>query len=331
MLFLCLGSLVGAAPRQSVIEAAKKEGKLVWWAALSPLEAVKMIERFNQLYPFVKVDYWRGTTDAKAERVWAEYQSGRHTWDVVSGGEPTDYPPWIKAGIIQKWSVPGLAKLPKEVKDPEGYWAIVEVAVGVPAAYNTNLLSPKEAPKSWEDLLDPKWKGKVAITTQLDRYVVLSQPGGWGKEKVRDYVRRLAANKPIITKNRTQMMALLAAGEFPIGSEAAALHRISEQTKKGAPIDWVRAGPLVFTGGAEIMSKNAPHPNAAQLWLDWVFSPEGIRAYGEASYKGSPFPGSGTQTAEAIKGLPYLVRDPRYYIENQEFKKELQRLLGIIT
>jgi ABC-type Fe3+ transport system substrate-binding protein len=125
------------------------------------------------------------------------------------------------------------------------------------------------------------------------------------------------------------MMSLLAAGEFPIATGDVVLHRMHQLIKKGAPLEWVRASPVLFTGGSIVMSKNAPHPNASYVWLDWLFSPEGVKALEEVTTKGSPFPGSGSSQSEAVKGLSYLREDEKYINENKEFHRELQKILGI--
>jgi hypothetical protein len=99
--------------------------------------------------------------------------------------------------------------------------------------------------------------------------------------------------------------------------------------KKGAPLDWTRASPVLFVGGSIVVSNNAPHPNASQVWLDWLFSPDGVQALEEVTTKGSPFPGSGSSQSIAVKGLDYIREDTRYLNENREFHNELQKILGI--
>jgi len=317
------------APPQNVIEAAKKEKKVVWWSIMSPPEANGMIERFHRTYPFIEIDYWRGGPNALAERVWSDSNAGSHSWDVLYGGDDA-HPALIKAGLLNKWSVNGLETIHKSARDPNGYWATLGGSVSVAAAYNTNLISAKDAPKSWNDLLNPKWKGKIALNAErIDAYIILTQSGGWGKDKVREYVTKLAANKPQIIKGRVQMMALLAAGEFPIATGDVVLHRINQLTRKGAPLDWVRSSPVLFTGGSIVLSKYAPHPNASYVWLDWLFSPAGVKALDEITTKGSPFPGSGSQQAAAVKGLSFIREDENYGNQNKEFKEELQKTLGI--
>ena len=328
-LFLLIGSLAYAEPPQSVIDAAKREGKLINWGGFSNADFREYAKRFNQRYPFIKLENWASSTDVTRERVWSDFYAKRNSWDVAIGGNRGMIDEWIKAAVIRKWSVPSLAQTHKTAKDPQGYWAIPHASVVVPGAYNNNLVSAKEAPKSYDDFLDPRWRGKFAITVKASNYVSLAQPEAWGKEKVKAYITRLAANKPQITKGRTQMVALLAAGEFPLATSNVALHSVKRLQEKGAPIEWVRAGPLVFAGAAAVMSARAPNPNAAYLWLDWLLSAEGSKASEEIESKGNPFPGSGSQQSQAIKGLPFVVTDEMFQIDNEAFTKELNNLLGI--
>ncbi len=329
MAFMLTATLVKAEPPQAMIEAAKQEGQLVNWGGFSNSDFREYAKRFNQKYPFIKMENWASSTDTTRERVWSDFYAKRNSWDVAIGGNRGMIDDWIKAGVIRKWSVPSLAQIHKTAKDPQGYWAIPHASVVVPGAYNTNLVSAKEAPKSYEDFLDPRWRGKLAITVKVSNYVSLAQPEGWGKEKVKAYVTRLAANKPQIFKGRTQMVALLAAGEFPVATSNVALHTVKRLQEKGAPLAWVKAGPLVFAGASAVMSAHAAHPNAAYLWLDWLLSPEGSKASEEIEDKGNPFPGSGSQQSEAIKGLAFVVTDETFQIENEAFTKELNGLLGI--
>jgi iron(III) transport system substrate-binding protein len=220
-----------------------------------------------------------------------------------------------------------LKPLPARAKDPNGYWAQMGGNVTVPA-YNTNLVSPKEAPKSWEDLLLPKWKGKLGLYIDPRNWQVMSQPEGWGKEKVLAYITRLAQNKPQLIRSNTQNMALLLAGEFPIAVNVF-LYRVLQLKDKKAPVEWARVNPVIISGSTFIKSKKGPHPNAALVWLDWIFSPDGVKSVDELTFKGSPFPGSSTSQSEAIKGLRYVVRDGDYYGKTQDFGRQLQKILGV--
>jgi ABC-type Fe3+ transport system substrate-binding protein len=327
--FIAFGwGLAQGAPPARVLEAAKREGKLVWWTSGSSTDSRSLIQGFNKHYPFIQVEFWTAPGEDAAEKIWAEHNAGRHNWDVSLGADiQLHYDDWVNRGVVEKFQPDWLKLVPDKARDPNGYWAQMGGNVTVPA-YNTNLVSAKDAPKSWEDLLDPKWKGKIGMHMDYRTWVVLSQPDGWGKEKVVSYITQLAKNKPQAIKSNTQNAALLIAGEYSISANVF-LYRMLQFKEKRAPVEWVKVNPVIITGSSFIKSKKGPNPNAGYLWLDWIFSPEGIKTVDDLTKKGSPFPGSGTSQSEAIKGLKYVVRDSDYYNKNQEFGKKLQKILGV--
>jgi iron(III) transport system substrate-binding protein len=328
LLLALLPGIAQAAPPPNVVEAAKREGKLIWWTSGSATDTRALIKKFNERYPFVQVESWTASGEDASEKIWAEHNANRHAWDVSLGADiQLHYDEWVKRGIVDKLPADGLKQLPARAKDPNGYWAQMGGNVTVPA-YNTTLVSAKDAPKSWDDLLLPKWKGKLGLHIDPRMWQVLSQPEGWGKEKVVSYVTRLAQNKPQLIRSNTQNVALLLAGEFPIAVNVF-LYRVLQYKSKGAPVEWSRVNPVVISGSAFIKSKKGPNSNAGYLWLDWIFSAEGVKAVDELTFKGSPFPGSGTSQSEAIKGLGYVVRDGDYYGKTQDFGRQLQKILGV--
>lgn len=325
LVFHLLGSFAQAAPSAEVIEKAKAEGKLIWWGGGTESEDREFIKRFNQKYPFIKVEQWNTSSKATQERVWAEFVAKKYTWDVVTGGGRSALD-WVKAGMLQKWSVPGLASLPEEAKNPEGYYAAFGFNVSVPV-YNTNLVSANDAPKSWEDLLNPKWKGKTAVPDVLDMWVALGQPGVWGREKVKDYVTKLAGNQPKVL-SWTPALTFVGAGDLHIMAEAF-LFRVMANKDKGAPIEYVRVNPVIGKGPRLFFSKNAPHPNAALVWLDWVYSPDGEKAIDEILNKGNPSPKSDTRQAKLIRGQRFVYADDDYFVANKDLQQEIKNAFGI--
>jgi iron(III) transport system substrate-binding protein len=323
--FHFLGALAEGAPSGDIIEKAKAEGKLIWWGGGTESEDREFIKRFNKKYPFIKVEQWNTSSKATQERVWAEFVAKKYTWDVVSGGGRAAQD-WVKSGMLQKWSVPGLASLPEEAKNPEGYYAAFGFNVSVPV-YNTSLVSAGDAPKSWEDLLNPKWKGKMAVPDVLDMWVALSQPGVWGREKVKEYVTKLASNQPKVL-SWTPALTLVGAGDLHIMAEAF-LFRVMANKDKGAPVEYVRVNPVIGKGPRLFFSKNAPHPNAALVWLDWVYSPDGEKAIDEILNKGNPSAKSDTRQAKLIKGQRFVYADDDFYVANKDFQQEIKKAFGM--
>jgi iron(III) transport system substrate-binding protein len=156
-----------------------------------------------------------------------------------------------------------------EFKDPNGYWTAIYINYAT-IGYNPTLVSEKEAPKQWEDLLDPKWKGKFAIDQeQYPWYGTLHK--AWGRERAQKYMRALTKQGIQWRKGHTLIAQLMAAGEFPLGVVYA--HRIEEMKQRGAPVEWVNTvNPIVVTVNAVGLSTKPQHPNTAKLFYDFLMS-----------------------------------------------------------
>ena len=273
------------ARRAQWIEGAKKEGMLVWWGILNPNESKPLIAKFNKLYPFIKVEYWRGRGEEIAAKLEAEYAGSRPVVDFCYGGAPENNPRWAKMGMIEKFTeiVPGIEKFDKRTYGKRGDWVIPGLAPKVPQ-YNTNLISAAEAPKSFEDLLDPKWKGQMGVEVESENWSTLAlSEGGWGIEKTEAFLTKLKAQTPRSITGGTAAHSLLIAGEFKILAMGNLRHVLVSQAKK-APVDWVKVDPVLVTGPAFILMKKASHPNAARLFLEWQLSNQGLPAWAEVSH-----------------------------------------------
>ena len=142
--------------------------------------------------------------------------------------------------------------------------------------YNTTKVSAAEAPKTYEDLLDPKWKGRLAVH-ELETQVTQAMIDWWGKDKTMQYWQGIKAQNPSVRRGRSLMVDQMIPGEFDM---AVSLHTYTVQQKKdqGAPIDWVRLPQMVADLTTEAMMNGAPHPNAAKLYLNWLVSMDGQKA-----------------------------------------------------
>jgi iron(III) transport system substrate-binding protein len=317
--------------RAQWIEGAKKEGALVWWENLEPDLSRQIIAEFNKVYPFIKVTYWRSTGEGRAAKIDAEFAVGKTSVDVGSA-EFANYARWRKIGLMEKFTdiIPGVGKWHKGLYGKYGDWAYAGSIVHTPM-YNTNKVSAAEAPKSWEDLLDPKWKGKVGMVSDMKTWEQLAvEDGGWGVEKTTQYLTKLAQQKIIWGRGRTATHALLVAGEMSINVEGN-LENIISGKLKGEPVDWVRSKPVVVAGPAQIMQKKAPHPNAARLFYEWLMSPQGQLIYEKINEAGIVYPGAKTEQAKLIEGLPMIFRTEEGNIKAVEMglTEKFAKILGL--
>lgn len=259
----------GAAWAQSdpkLVEAAKKEGKLVWYTSTNVSESKPLLDDFEKLYPFVKGEIFRASGEKTLNRIITESRAGRWDFDVVTISEVDAL---MDAKLLAPYKSPETKNFIADFKDPDGYWTAIYVNY-MTIGYNPKLVSDKDAPKSWEDLLDNKWKGKLAMDQEeYTWYATLKK--SWGKEKTQKYMRALAKQNIEWRKGHTLITQMMAAGEFPLSIVYA--HRAEGMKQKGAPVDWVSTvNPIVVTLNSAGLSPKPAHPNVARLFIDFVLS-----------------------------------------------------------
>ena len=260
-----------------LVEGAKKEGKLVWYTSMNITESKPLLDDFEKQYPFIKTDLFRASGEKIQNRVVTEVHAGRWDFDLAAISEIGTL---VEHKAIGPYVSPESKAYIKELKDAEGgYWTGIYTNYFVPG-YNTRMVSAAEAPKRWEDFLDPKWKGKISIDQEeYPWYVTLL--AAWGKERTDKYMGALAKQGIQWRKGHTLIAQLMGAGEFPLAIVYA--HRVESDRKKGAPIDWVNTvDPIVVSVNSVGLSAKPNNPNAAKLFIDFVLSKksqEKIRSY----------------------------------------------------
>lgn len=294
-------------------QAAKKEGRVVWWDAWDKDIVEKLSAAFTKKYPGVTVDAFLGTDDDTKLRALAEGRSGNVTFDVIvtSSGNYFDYK---KAGLVTDNSdVLDAIGVPKELRY-EGTYDPTYFVYG--AAYNPNLVKASELPRTWDGFLDPKWKGKLAVESRLKLFV-FATPFWGGEEKVIGYLQKLRTQAPRFVKGDIAANKLLVAGEFPVLLPAY-LTNYPRYVPQGAPWGFVPLDEVYVTGAGPGYTRppGAPHPNAGKLFMYWFLGPEGQGILDER-FAGNPMPGANTGPARYLrehKITPKLV--PVEYVEN---------------
>jgi iron(III) transport system substrate-binding protein len=252
----------------SLIEGAKKEGKVMVYGASSLTEAVPVIKKFEQKYPFLKVEYQQALGETNANRIMTEAMAGRYQADVYTGKLRAALLLRSK-GLLDKYLSPERRFFREGLIDPEGYRAPIYLSIFI-IAYNTRLVRPQEVPKNYDDLLDPKWKGQVGLNRyEYDWFTGVLEV--MGKDKGTAYMEKLAKQDPVLRDTGSLSAQLLAAGEFPLGTMY--VHSAARMKKQGAPVEWAKfefPAPTNLTS-MSILGK-APHPNAARLFYDHFLS-----------------------------------------------------------
>jgi iron(III) transport system substrate-binding protein len=281
---LAVGSAVStqvlsAAPPASavtpaLIEAAKKEGKVVWYTSVDLPLAEKVAKSFEAKYPGIAVRVERTGAERVFQRIGQEYASNIHAVDVANSSDAAHFIVWKNGGLLEAYVPEDVAKFyPAEHKDPDGMFASFRVWVCI-IAYNTNLVKKEEAPKSFADLLDPKWKGKIVKAhpgysgTIMTATYQMQRDLGWG------FFEKLAAQNIMQVQSSADPPKRLALGERSVMADGNE-YNIFQIKEKGGPVEPVYAtegSPLIV--GPTGMFKAAPNPNAARLFCNYSFTPE---------------------------------------------------------
>ena len=267
-------SAVSAASDPAIIEAAKKDGQLALWTSSDLRTASRLVERFEQKYPFLKVKIFRTGTGALHNKIITEALAGQQNWDVMNSQMFTlDL---IKRKLLAQYKSPEADKLlDTDFRDEAGHWTAI-YAVPFVLGYNTNLVKPAEVPKSYEDLLSGRWKGGN-ISIDQDGYELLQGLVlTWGKEKAVSFLKKLAAQNPTPRRGNSLRVQLVVAGEYPLLITMASPVQLAR--REGAPIQWVPLEPVPVSFHAIALAERAPHPNAGKLYIDFVLSREGQEA-----------------------------------------------------
>src|SRR5213080_4552905 len=311
------------------LEAARKEGKVVWYTSLVLPSAERVAMLFETAYPDVKVEVHRTRSQRILQRVMQELQANIKNVDVIHTSDAGHYVLLKDKKLLMKYTPAGVDRFPASFKDKDGYHYGLRATVTV-IAYNTKAVSAAEAPRTWKDLLDPKWKGKLVtahpgysgvIATHVLALVHLH---GW------DYFKQLAQNKPMLVQSAVDPSGVVASGERPVAVNGGD-YTFYQTKKKGNPVEIVypkEGVPLVISPSA--IAAGAPHPNAAKLFTDFTFSKEvqQVLADTEGLYTGHPgvtYPADKPKLGE----LRLLFADPEELEKrNEELKKRFVEFFG---
>ncbi len=273
-------SLKGLSPKEreaKLVTEAKKEGTITWYSTTNNKVLQKFVDGFNKKYPGIEVLWVRGKSHLMVNRMSVESNAGKHLADITnSGASGTVH--LVKRGLLIPVESPVRDAYDQEFKDKEGYWVNMSIFL-CPFAYNTELVKAEEAPKSFADLLDPKWKGKMTLDTRPNRFIP-SLLQEWGEERAMTYFKKLAAQEPVLVRGHTAAAQLLAAGQFHILIEPFVYSTLSLK-HNGAPVDIVWQKEFVpGSHGAPLgLLKNAPHPYGALLLYEFLLSEKGQQVY----------------------------------------------------
>lgn len=274
----------GPEREQALYDGAKKEGSVTWYTGLIPEQIIEPMKKaFESKYPGVRLDYYRAGSSEIATKILTEARARSPQSDVWDGAHAAEA---LKAaGAAAAYVSPSVAHYPAELRDKDGFWAAGNLYIkGI--AFNTDVIDPATAPKTFEDLLDPRYRGKMAWTPEAtggadfigNVLQHMGEPAGM------DYLQRLAQQDLAVVKvSSRQLVNMAIAGQYPLVIQVFNNH-VEISREQNAPIEWraldvatQELNPMGVTAGS-------PHPFAGRLLLDFILSPEGQNVFKEAGY-----------------------------------------------
>jgi iron(III) transport system substrate-binding protein len=271
--FQSLGKLSPQERERRLVEGAKKEGEVMLYSS-SGLEEIRTITNaFGKKYPFIHVKFMRKGGSQLLNVAVMEYRARQYMVDTYWAGVST-LGPIVKQerGMLARYQSPERKFIPAEFKDQEGYWTATRTSVAI-FAYHSKKVPPKMAPNTYADLLDPFWKGKLAIDTSPARFpALLVERMGWANAE--EYMRKLAQQELKLHRGRSARVQIILAGEV-LGSLDINADNIVELQFQNAPLEYALMDPTFLSLTALSMPRNPPHPHAATLFYDYIISKEG--------------------------------------------------------
>lgn len=327
-LFLMMCLVVGynwarGQTEEELVREAKKEGKVMFWSSMRVDDSRALAAGFESKYPFVKVEIYRAGGEQLVNRSIAENTAGKTTHDVITAFA-------LKVvqdkGLLQPYAASEATKYPVGFKDPQHYWVSLYNGYNV-IGYNTKLVAKAEAPKDWEDLLSPRWKGKLGMDNE-EYFWYAGMLKHWGEEKGKRYMESLARQDLQWRSGHALLADLLSVGEFPVVVVVYPDH-MEQMKAKGQPVEWVKSSDPVLVNLAPIgIPAKAPHPNAAKLFMNYSISKEGqeiLRKRNRISARGDVPPIIPEMDPKKLRLMPLDPSIPT----NPEVVQDFRRAFGL--
>lgn len=292
-----------------IVEAAKKEGSLTLYTTIAEKDLPALIKPFEAKYG-VKVNVWRAGTDKVLQRTLAEASANRHEVDVIHFGSP-EMEALAREKVLQPVNSPAYKDLVPGSVPSHRQWAATLLSVWV-QAYNTNAIKKADLPKTYQDLLDPKWKGKVGIEAKnQDWFQTVVELTGGADKGLKFFNDLVARNGISVRTGHTLLNNMVVSGEVPMA--LTVYNYMPEQAKKkGAPIDWFAIEPAVARSNAVGVARKAPRAAAALLFHEFMLTEA------QPLLVGIDYVPTNTTVASPLKGVKIVITDPVRSLDEAE-------------
>ncbi len=315
----------GADRQTMLLKGARKEGRMVIYSSLIVDQMLRpLTEGFKKKYPFLEVKYWRGSSGKTFRKVTAEMRANSLVADVIEGSGITGR--IVKAKIGQPFYSPELSAYPKKYRDPKNIWATTRFRY-IGGAYNTKLVAKADVPKTMDDLLNPRWKGKMAwragTSSSGQMVTITTLLLAWGDKKTEAFLKALSKQKvvPLHMSNRGVVDRVIE-GEYYLAIGASAHHPVIS-ARKGASVAPMLLDPVPALNATISILKGVPHPHAAMLMVDFILSKEGQKLFQKAGYLPAHPEVPAAKDLQQI--VPSLVGKKEYFVSPKALLKTTKK------
>jgi iron(III) transport system substrate-binding protein len=302
-------------PEPSLEDLARAEGgQFMLYTSMNASDTEAIVAGFQEAYPFVTAAYYRESSEVVAAQVQTEAQAGQYLVDAYELND-IDLYSLRDIGLLEPYFPPEGASYPDAARDPNGYGTVDRIVAWV-IGYNTNLVAPADVPTTWEDLLDPRWAGRMAVEAS-DAALLGDMAAAWGDARAFAFWDGIAAQQPAVINGHTELADALAAGDYAISPTVYA-HRIEQLKADGLPVEWVRTDPVFAQSSITALASNAPHPATARLFINWLLSESGqtlIRDLGRLPAR----PGVSSDPPSLTEGINFFYTPPSVAERFDEF------------
>jgi iron(III) transport system substrate-binding protein len=296
---------------------------LVYYGTLPIDEFLPLARVFNGRYRSMALQQYFSPRDGILSRTLTEARAGRHAVDVVQVDLSYGFQ-LLNANLVHPYPISGRNQYFDGTFDPAGYWHSMYYLTTA-LIYNTNSVKAEQAPKSYEELLSPAWKGKMLFDPEAG-YILAAMEAAWGREKAVGYLARLAKQDLSYRRGGTLTTQVVTSGEYPIGiainGETSAAIR-----EKGAPLGFKVLAPSIVKPEGLFLAKNAPHPHAALLFAEWVLSEEAQSFLAGKLGKGSAMKGAKSKFKD-FQIKPDFVVSPKLGANLQSYIQDFRKIMG---
>jgi iron(III) transport system substrate-binding protein len=292
----CLSSRAAAAQDAKLLEAARKDGaKLLAYGSLENTAMDPIVQAFEKKTG-IKVDYFRASATKAMERALAEHRAGRPLFDVMVNNSGA-IAIMKKEGLFARYISPAASAFPQDEIDPDIGPAYRHTPIGI--IYNKSVVRPADVPKSLEDLLNPKYRGKLVMPDPTQHTTTMQWLASlykiMGKENAEKFISDLGATKPILAESFAPSAERVSTGETPIA--ISLVRYVVTFAGSGAPVDYVRMNKMLSTGQYVGLNHKAPRPNAGKAFIDFFLGAESMKLLAKAG------------EFVTLKGIPQLLPD----------------------